>query len=137
MKRILSLAAVLFAAMLFLTGCEKHAYTISTNIFRYNTGGRTSKTVYQDLDIKAGKTIYIFAATKDGDRFTDGSYNVSMNSGDENSNYNPECISAEPGTQNGLPCIVLKGISRGKASISLNFHINDFRLHKSVEITVK
>ena len=136
MKRILSLAAVLLAAMLFLTGCEKHAFTISTNIFRY-TSGRTTKTVYQDLDIKAGKTIYIFAATKDKDRFTDGHYTVSINNGSEEDHYNPECVSAEPGTQDGLPCIVLKGVSRGKASVSLNFYINDFHLYKTVEVTVK
>jgi len=134
MKKILSIAALLIAAVLLLSGCEKHAFTTSTNIFRY-TSGRTTRTVYPDLSIKSGKTIYIFASTRDGDRFEDGSYTVTVNTPEEGEN--PECITAEPGTQDGKPCIVMKGVQKGTIGATLNFYINDFHLNKSVKVTVK
>ena len=134
MKKILSIAALLIAAVLLLTGCEKHAFTTSTNIFRY-TSGRSARTVYPDLSIKAGKTIYIFASTRDGDRYDDGSYSVTVSNPEDGEN--PDCITAEPGTQNGQPCIVMKGVQKGTIGVTLHFYINDFHLNKSVKVTVK
>jgi len=134
MKKILSLAAILFAAMLLLTACEKHAFTTSTNIFRYSNGGIT-KTVYPDLSLKAGKSINIFATTRDGERFETGTYTISISEPEDGEN--PHCISAAPGEYKGMPCIVMRGEQKGTIGVTLNFYINDFHLYKSVDVTVK
>ena len=130
MKKFLTIAAVIACALL-LSGCEKHAFTISTNIFRvYN--GKSTKDVTPDLSVKNGGTLYIFATTKDRERFTGGSYEAT---GD--ANLEEHHVQVETGEYDGSGCIVVKGISRGQEEVNLNFRINGFHLYKTVTVNVK
>ena len=131
MKKILTIAAVVFCALL-LSGCEKHAFTISTNIFRvYN--GKTTKDVGTSISMKTGGTLYIFAASEARERFTGGEYKVN---GDQNADA-VHHVSVETGEYKGDGCIVVKGISPGDENVSLNYYINGFHLSKTVTIKVK
>lgn len=129
MKKFLTIAAVVVCALL-LWGCEKHAFTVSTNIFRvYN--GKSTKDVTTNLSVKNGGTLYVFAASKDRERFTEGVYSAH---GD--ANLEEHHVIAEPGNWNG-DCIVIKAISRGDEEVTVNFNINGFHLYKTFTVSVK
>ena len=142
--KILLPLIVALSAMLLSTGCEKHAYSISTNIFRYSTGSGFSD-LSNKLSLKTGQTAYIIATSKSGERFDGGVYSVSAQaaavSTEEGSEPQPteqNAVKVSPdGTFNGFPCIVVEALAPGSASVSLNFEIMGFRLYKTVTVTVK
>lgn len=131
MKKFLTIAAIVACAFL-LSGCEKHAFTISTNIFRvYN--GKTTKDVGTDINVRNGGTLYIFATSQDRERFTGGEYKA-------NGNQNADAVhhvDVSIGEHKGEGCIVVKGVSAGDEEVSLNYYINGFHLYKTVTVHVK
>jgi hypothetical protein len=124
---IVSMALIALSAFVF-TGCENHAYSISTNIFRYTSGG-SAKDVKNSLSIEAGETVYVFATDKDHNRFNRGSY--------EATSQDPATATASIGEFDGSPCIKITGVAEGSTSVSLDFLLDGFKLYKSVSVQVK
>lgn len=124
---------MLLASVLLFSGCEKHAFTTSTNIFKVSRGSSFS-TLRTSYSMKNGASVYIIATEKDGARFDEGVYSADVR---------PEegkeliCAEAKPGTFKGENCLVLTGIARGKSDVSVYFNVNGFKLHKSFSLTVK
>ena len=144
LKILRPLMAVL-AAMMLSTGCEKHAYSISTNIFRYSTGGSDSfHDVSTKISLKAGQKAYIIATSKSGERFDGGKYTATATAVQE-TNEDGTVKETEQhavnvttdGMVNGFPCITVEALAPGAASVSLNFEIMGFRLYKTVTVNVK
>lgn len=125
---ILSVAAALAAAVLLLSGCEKHAYSNSTNKFRnVETGSVFSTTA----TLNVGQTIYIIAAMDNGKgAYLTGKYTATpQESG---------VIEASVGSYGDYPdCIILKGVQKGETSVSLSCDHDGFHLYKTVRFTVR
>ena len=125
---VLSVAAVLAAAALFLTGCEKHAYSNSTNKFR----NVETKAVYaQTATIPLGETVYIIAAQDNGKgEYLTGKYNATPSDVD--------IIEAKTGPHGAYEnCIILKGVKKGSTSVTLSCDHDGFHLYKTVNFTVQ
>lgn len=143
-KLLLLLAAV--AAALLVAGCEKHAYSVSTNIFRYSTG-KSFNDVTNKLSLSVGETAYIIATSSSGTPLEGGVYSVSASPVAEpatEENPNPQTPSeqkavkvAPDGRFDGRDCIVVNAIGQGNASVSLNYEVMGFKLYKTITVTVK
>jgi len=134
MKKILSSLAIAILAVVMLTGCESHAYTISTNIFRVKNG-RFTKDVTETLSIKQGRTVYVFACQDNDTRFTGGEYSYSLVSEDDGTI--PDYVTADLGTYEGESCIVLNAEKSGSQDVTFNYKINGFHMYKTVTVKVK
>ena len=121
------MALIALSALVF-TGCENHAYSISTNIFRYTSGG-SAKDVKNSMNIDKGETVYVFATDKDHNRFNRGSY--------EANSQDTAVATATIGDFEGSPCIKITGVAAGSTSVSLDFLLDGFKLYKTVTIQVK
>lgn len=133
MKRFITIAVVLLASVLLFSGCEKHAYTTSTNVFKVSKGGSFT-TVGTKLSMKNGSTVYIIATEQDGTHFEDGEYSADVTPVEGGSLI---CAEGVAGTYKGEKCLVLKATATGQSEVSLKFDVNGFHLHKSVTLTVK
>lgn len=133
MKRFITIAVVLLASALLFPGCEKHAFTTSTNIFKVSRGGAFT-TLGQSYSMKQGASVYIIATERDGTHFDSGSYSADVTP-EEGSEL--ICAEAAPGTFKGENCLVLTGTTKGKSSVNVKFDVNGFHLHKSITLTVK
>ncbi len=130
MKRFKVLAII--AAALFALGtvqsCEKHAYSISTNIFRVKDGSHVND-VKNSMNIDRGSTVYVFATYSDKARIMEGSYSVTSTE--------EEVVKTSIGEIEGAPCIVLQGVKKGSCDVTLNFLHDGFKLYKTVSVSVK
>lgn len=134
MKRFISIAAVLLASILLFSGCEKHAYTTSTNIFKVSKGG-VFTTLGPSYSMKAGSTVYVIATERDGTRFENiGTYSADVTADEDGGVI---CAEAEPGTFKGQNCLVVKATTKGTSSLNVKFDVNGFNLHKGITLTVK
>lgn len=124
----------MIASAILFSGCEKHAYTISTNVFMASTGS-SYKTMGADYSLRLGKTAYIIAAESDKTHFGEGRYEVSIS--DSGEQATPACVEVSTGKYKGENCIVVKAIARGKSDVNLNFYVNNFHLYKTVSFNVK
>ena len=122
---VLSVAAVVAAALLF-TGCEKHAYSYSTNKFRV---AGTQKVLSEKMDIHVGESISIVAAMGNGKgEYLTGDYTASTN--------DANIVSTATGTSVEGPCIIMKGVSTGSTNVTLHLMHDGFDLHKTITVTV-
>jgi hypothetical protein len=134
MKRFISIAAVLLASILLFSGCEKHAFTTSTNVFKASKGGSFT-TMRSNYSMKMGSTAYIIATEQDGTRFgQEGAYSADVRPVEDSELI---CAEASEGTFKGEKCLVLKATARGQSEVSIQFNVNGFHLHKTVTLTVK
>lgn len=123
---ILSVAAVLAAALAF-TGCEKHAYSYSTNKFRIDG---TTNVIGATMTVNLGETVFIVAAQNNGKgEYLDGNYSATTN--------DASIVSAASGEHNGHDCIQVTGAAKGQATVNLKLDHDGFDLTKSVTVTVQ
>ncbi len=123
---VLSVAAVI-AAALALTGCEKHAYSYSTNKFRIDG---TTTVIGTTMNVNLGETVFIVAAQNSGKgEYLDGTYSATSN--------DATIVTAASGEHGGHDCIQLTGAAKGTASVSLRLVHDGFDLTKTVNVTVQ
>lgn len=123
---VLSVAAVLLAASLLFTGCEKHAYSYTNNKFRDAGSGIVLGT---KMNLSVGQAKMIVAAMDNGKgAYLDGEYSVTTN--------DASIVGAQTGNFEGKECIVLTGISTGSTDVSLKLMHDGFDMHKTVTVTV-
>jgi len=129
MKKFISILAAVALCLVISTGCSKHAFSNSTNIFKY-VQGESVKTVKSgdQVTIGVGETIYVYAASSDGTRLTGGKYTTES--------AEKKYAKAGNGTYQGESCITVTGAGEGMTSVSLNFLWEGFKLYKSIGINV-
>ncbi len=126
---ILSVAALIAAALAF-TGCEKHAYSYSTNKF---LNADTKEVIGTKMTIPVGTTVFIVAAQNNGKgAYLDGTYTATTSG--ENA---AAILSAASGEHNGQDCIQVTGVAKGQATVNLKLDHDGFDLTKSVSVTVQ
>ena len=122
---ILSVAAVFAAALLF-TGCEKYAYSSSTNRFR---NASTYNVLSDKMDINVGQVVSIVAAMDYGKgEYLYGKYSVTTN--------DAAIVGAQASSFEGKECILLTGVSVGSTNVSLHLLHDGFELRKTITVTV-
>ena len=123
---VLSVTAALFAAALLFTGCEKHAYSYSTNKFRDASSGVV---IGSNLKLSVGQAKFIVAAMDNGKgAYLDGEYTATTN--------DASIVGAQSSSFEGKECIVLTGINTGETNVTLKLMHDGFDLHKTITVTV-
>ena len=123
---ILSAAAAVVAAALLFTGCEKYAYSSSTNRFR---NAETNKVLGDKMSINVGQSVSIVAAMDYGKGFyLGGEYSATTN--------DAAIVKAESSSFEDMDYIKLTGISPGSTNVTLRLLHDGFDLHKTITVTV-
>lgn len=123
---VLSVAAVILAASLLFTGCEKHAYSYTNNKFRDANSGLVLGT---KMNLNVGQAKFVVAAMDNGKgAYLDGEYSVTTN--------DASIVGVQTSSFEGKECIILTGVSTGSTDVTLKLIHDGFDMHKTITVTV-
>lgn len=121
------------ASVFMFSGCEKYAYTSTSNIIRASRGGSFT-TIRSNYSMNLGESVYIIVTEKDKTHFTSGEYSADINPVEGGDVI---CANAEAGFFKNDPCLVLKATATGQSEVTVHFRVNGFHYHRSFTLTVK